>query len=254
MQLSPQEIANLKKNLNAARSGPVNFAACLGNTADAMILLLDRSKSPRSLLGVVKTQGETHKTICGDLEVDNGRAIFKCEAEPVSGALPQLKKFFDTHRLGFSPEFWVDMEQDIRDGEDAGSSMDAATEMSVELKAWRKMDAQIEAKVRKLREAGVKPPSKGMAAWKELRKHAQRGELRWSLARAPQVIKLLDPPKAPQRRGSMTMLQRVQQVVARLKGKMTPQQEKYLRAAAAEAKRGHDDKAAALLKAAGKGN
>lgn len=249
MPLPPQELAAIKKALNAARGGPVNFAVCLGTKPQTMIVLLDRSKTPRALMGVAKTQGDTNKYFCGDLEVDNNRAIFKCQADPASGALPQLKKFFEQNKLGFKPEFGTDLDDDIRDGVDKGSSMDAATEMSPELKKWRKLDAQIEAKVRSLMKQKIKPPSKGMAAWKELRKRAQRGEIRFSLQRGPKVLQLLEPPKDKTAPKKGEMIKLVSQMVKRLKGKMTPEQEKYLKAAAVQAKKGQDDKAAKLLRA-----
>ena len=260
MPLPPKELAALKKNLNAARGGPVNFAVCLGTKPDGLVLLLDRSKQPRTLATLAKSQGETNKTFWGDLNVDSNRARFKCEGDPVSGALPQLKKFFETNKLGFKPEFGTDIDDDVRDGADKGRSFGANDDMSPELKLWRKVDAQIEAKVRTLMKAKVKPSPKAMSAWKELRKRAQRGDLRWAIRKAPQVLKLMEPPrpkvefkglaKGPVKKGQMLVL--VRQMVQRLKGNISPQQEKYLKAAVTQAKKGQDDKAAALLRAAQK--
>ncbi|MEM9851486.1 MAG: hypothetical protein AAF761_05760 [Pseudomonadota bacterium] len=305
---SAQKPAELKKWLNAARGGAVNFGLCLGRRPEDLILLLDKSKSARALATQAKAIGETTKTFFGDLEVDGNRARFRADSDPPGGTIPALRKFFEANKLGFKVEFTTDIADDVRDGVDTGRVRDM--DLTPELKAWRKADAAVEAKVRGLMDAKVPVPPKALALWKELRKRAARGEERQSTGRLAQVMKLLDeaapkpeapeekaapepkaaPPEAPKKEEKPEAkkeakrdvapqpnkdapvneapkepapkerapkkappknktLALVRQMASRLKGKMTPLQEKYLKAAATHARRGADDKAAALLRA-----
>ena len=254
-----KEIAGLKKLLNVARGTAVNFGACLGSRPDGFILMLDRSKTPRSLATLAKARSDTTKAFFGEVEVDGNRARFICDSDPPGGTLAVLRKFFETNKLGFKPEFNRDAAADVKDGADKGRITDA--DRSPELKAWQKADAQIEAAVRQLMKAKQKPTPKAMSAWKELRKRAARGDVRLATRKAPQVLKLMAPRpaqtqgsgqkgRAQPRKGEM--LDMVRKLAQRLRGRMTPEQERYLKAAATQAKRGQDDKAAALLRAAQK--
>ncbi|MEM7440203.1 MAG: hypothetical protein AAF393_11435 [Pseudomonadota bacterium] len=250
MAATTQKAADLKKLLNNARSGPINFGVCMGKTAETTILLLDRSKTPRSLGSSAKAMGETTKSFFGDVEVDGSRARFSCESDPPSGSIGILKKFFAAHKLGFTPEFATDISQDLNDGADSKKMLDRS-DMSPDMKKWEKIDNAIEAKVRMLMKAKQKPPAKGMAAWKQIRKHASRGQVKMALRSGPKVLKMMEPPKdkADKSKKKGAMMDMVRQMASRLKGKMTPAQEKYLKAAANQAKRGADEKAAALLRA-----
>lgn len=252
MATRTQTPAEQIKLLNAARSGSVNFGVCMGRTPETTILLLDRSKAPRTLASTAKAMGETPKVFFGDLEVDGARARFLCESDPPSGAIGMLRKLFEMRKLGFRPEFSTDLDKDLKDGVDGAQMLDRS-DMSPEMKKWEKIDAAIEAKVRALLKMKRKPPPGALAAWKEIRKRAARGQVRVALRGGAKVLKLMDPPAAGAsatpagRKGAMLGL--VRQMARRLKGRMTPEQERYLRAAASQARRGADDKAAALLRA-----
>lgn len=248
-----KEIAEIKKLLNVARGTAVNFGACLGSRPDGFVLLMDRSKTPRSLATMAKAKTDTTKAFFGEVEVDTNRARFICDSDPPGGTLAVLKKFFEANKLGFKPEFNRDAAADVKDGVDKGRITDA--DRSPELKAWQKADAQIEAAVRSLMKAKQKPAPKAMRAWQELRKRAARGDLRLATRKAPQVLKLMAPKPVPAKGGKSApkkkgeMLGMVRKLAQRLRGRMSPEQERYLKAAATQAKRGQDDKAAALMRA-----
>lgn len=243
-----QPIAEIRKLLNAARSASVNFAVCLGRQPADLVLLVDRSKTPRALASLAKARGETTKVFFGDLNVDGNRAVFITASDPPSGALPQLRKFFELHRLAFKPEFGTPLAQDIRDGAERTATMGAADDMSPELKLWRKADAEIEAAARAWLATGEKLPARALAAWKELRKWADRGDPRRATRAAPKVLAMLAPPGSAQEGGGGDgALAEVRARAADLRGRMSPQQEKLLKAAAAQAKAGNAEAARQLL-------
>ena len=93
MPMKPDELAELKTLIAAARKKPINFGICIGKKPDSMIFYLDRKKSPEILLRLAKKAGDTPKATMGTVSVSGKNMQLSLQGEMPSGLAKRLKVF-----------------------------------------------------------------------------------------------------------------------------------------------------------------
>jgi hypothetical protein len=71
----------------------VNFGFCLGKKPPGDVLILHKLKAPPQLAKLAKSSGETPKTVCGGLTLEEKLLTLTCVSEPISGLARRIRLF-----------------------------------------------------------------------------------------------------------------------------------------------------------------
>ena len=94
MPNSEDDIKDIKAMVAVAKRGPVNIGVCIGKSPEGTIIRMDRKRSPDVLARQAKAEGETTKTVAGQMEISGKDATITSEDEPPGTFAKQLKQAF----------------------------------------------------------------------------------------------------------------------------------------------------------------
>jgi hypothetical protein len=94
MPNSEDDIKEIRAMVAVAKRGPVNIGICLGKSPEGTIIKMDRRRNPDMLAKLAKADGETNRTIAGQIEISGTDATITCEKAPPSSFAKLIRSAF----------------------------------------------------------------------------------------------------------------------------------------------------------------
>ncbi len=213
MPMSPDEIAEMKSLIVAARQKPVNFGICIGKKPDSMVFYLHRKKSPAMLGKTARKAGDTAKMAFGTVTVSGKNLMLNAESEIPSGLAKKGKIFLKTQGMAMKivvldPSGNVvdsgedETEQEPEGSKSAAPAPEAAPEEpkedtpNPEAVAWKNVFDELDAVVTKYSRSDAPKASQVGKAWTAAIDAASKGNFAAAIGVAKKIKPLLAAPSS----------------------------------------------------------
>jgi hypothetical protein len=199
MAVTAADIDELKAALATAKKKTMNFAICLGKTAETTVFLIHKSRAPEVLARQAKTAGETVKIASGQIDVVGSKIELRCLDDIPSGIAKRTRTYLAGHKLSYKV-YVLDAEGNTVEGgeNDEQSTGDGAgpdgNPPSSQDADWARIAALVAPKVEAFVASGAEKAKAVDAAWKGALAAAANGRIDDARAVVTRIMPLLGQP------------------------------------------------------------
>ncbi len=195
------DIEELKASLATAKKRTMNFAICLGKTAETTVFMIHKTRAPDALARLAKAAGETQKIASGYIDVEGSKIQLRCIDGVPSGIAKRTRAFLAGHKMAFKV-YALDPEGKMVEGgeDDEAQPPGTGTETSETTAApqgnveWSKIATILGPRIEAYVVSGGEKAAAVTAAWQGANAAAAKGNLDDAKAVVARILPLLGEP------------------------------------------------------------